>query len=127
MSDADKAEILAVYQGTLDAFLANDVETMNTFLQYPLAHIGAGKITMVDAYPVQPAALMASKGWHSTKDVEYEVVFASADKAHLVLRNAVRIRKDGSEIERVSGFYALTKTPSGWKIFAMSDITIAVG
>ena len=67
---------------------------------------------------------MAAKQWHDTKDFAYEVVSASADKAHLILRQATRIRADGSPIETVSAFYALTRTPSGWKFFAVSDITI---
>jgi hypothetical protein len=35
------------------------------------------------------------------------------------------VRADGSPIEVVSAFYALTRTPSGWKFFALSDITVA--
>jgi hypothetical protein len=67
---------------------------------------------------------MAAKQWHDTKDSSYEVVLASATKAHVILRQATRIRADGSAIETVSAFYALTRTPSGWKFFALSDITI---
>ena len=70
------------------------------------------------------AELMAAKQWHDTKDISYEVVFASANKAHVILRQATRVRADGSPIETVSCFYALIRTPSGWKFFAMSDITI---
>jgi hypothetical protein len=51
-------------------------------------------------------------------------VFASADKAHLIVRQATRVRSDGSPIETVSAFYALTRGPSRWKFFAFSDITI---
>ena len=67
---------------------------------------------------------MAAKQWHDTRDFAYEVVFASTDKAHLIVRQATRVRTDGSPIETVSAFYALTCTPSGWKFFALSDITI---
>jgi hypothetical protein len=35
------------------------------------------------------------------------------------------MRADGSPIETVSAFYALTRTSSGWKFFAFSDITVA--
>jgi hypothetical protein len=81
---------------------------------------------VVETYPVQPAELMAAKQWHDTKDIDPEVVFLSAEKAHVILRHATRIRVDGSPIEVVSAFYALTRTPSGWKFFAFSDITVAV-
>ena len=81
--------------------------------------------TMLDAFPIQPAELMATKQWHDTQDLDPEVVFTSADKAHVIVRHATRVRADGSPIEVVSAFYALTRTPSGWKFFALSDITVA--
>lgn len=92
--------------------------------QYPFAYIGNGQTTLLDTFPIKPAELMAAKQWHDTKDFSYEVVFASADKAHLIVRHATRVRADGSPIETVSAFYALTSAPSGWKFFALSDITI---
>ena len=116
-------EVLTVYTAYLTAFRANDVAAIDRLIQYPLAYIGDGKATLVDTYPVQPTDLLA-KGWHDTKDYSYEVVFASADKAHLILRQGTRMRADGSPIETVSAFYALTRTSSGWKFFAFSDITV---
>ncbi len=117
-------EVLAVYTAYLTAFRANDVRALDRLVQYPLAYIGDGKTTLVDSFPVQPAALKAAKQWHDTKDFSYEVICASADKAHLILRQATRVRADGSPIETVSALYALTRTPEGWKFFAVSDITI---
>jgi hypothetical protein len=116
-------EVLAAYTAYLTAFRANDVAAIDRLIQYPLAYIGDGKATLVNSYPVQPADLLA-KGWQDTKDYSYEVVFASANKAHLILRQATRVRADGSPIETVSAFYALTRTSSGWKFFAFSDITV---
>jgi hypothetical protein len=120
-----KGQVIATYQAYIDAFLANDVEALNKLIQYPLAYIGNGRVTLVETYPVQPAELRAAKQWHDTKGMDPEVVFLSADKAHVILRHATRVRVDGSPIEVVSAFYALTRTPSGWKFFAFSDITVA--
>ena len=75
-------------------------------------------------HPIKPAELMAAKQWRDSKDIAYEVVFASADKAHLIVRQAKRVRTDGSPIETVSAFYALTCAASGWKFFAVWDITV---
>ena len=102
----------------------NDVQAIDKLIQYPLAYIGNGQTTLVDTYPIKPAELVATKQWHDIKDIACELVFASADKAHLILRHATRVRADGSPIETISAFYALTRTPSGWKFFAVSDITI---
>jgi hypothetical protein len=126
MDQEAKQEVLATYTAYIDAFRANDVPVLDKLIQYPLAHIGNGRVTVVETYPVQPAELMAAKQWHDTKDIDPEVVFLSAEKAHVILRHATRIRVDGSPIEVVSAFYALTRTPSGWKFFALSDITVPV-
>jgi hypothetical protein len=97
---------------------------LDRLTQYPFAHIGAGKVTMLNEYPVQPAQLMAAKGWSTTIDMKPDVVFVAPDKAHLVLRSATRVRADGSPIETISAFYALTRTIEGWKLFALSDIAV---
>jgi hypothetical protein len=91
---------------------------------YPLAYVGAGKTVLLDSFPVKPADLMASKQWHTTADTEFEVVGVSPNKAHVIIPRAKRLRADGSLIETVSAFYAFTKTESGWKMFALSDITV---
>ena len=126
MDQEAKEEVLATYTAYIDAFRANDVSALNKLIQYPLAYIGNGRVTVVETYPVQPAELMAAKQWHDTKDIDPEVVFLSTEKAHVILRHATRVRMDGSPIEVVSAFYALTRTASGWKFFAFSDITVPV-
>jgi hypothetical protein len=112
------AQVIATYTAYIDAFRANDVEPLDKLIQYPLAYIGNGRVTMVENFPVQPAELMAAKQWHDTKDLNPEAVFLSAEKAHVIVRHATRVRDDGSPIEIVSAFYALTCRPAGWKICA---------
>ena len=104
--------------------LANDVVALDNLIQYPLPYIGDGRTILVDAFPITPADLMAAKQRHDTKNLNPEVVFMSSTKAHLLAREATRMRADGSPIEVVSAFYALTRTSSGWKVFALSDITV---
>jgi hypothetical protein len=117
-----KLRCLPLTPRNVAAFRASDVQAIDKLMQYPLAHIGAGQTTLLDAYPINPAELKTAKQWHDTKDISEEVVFSSADKAHLILRHATRIRADGSPIETISVFYALTRTASGWKFFAVSNI-----
>jgi hypothetical protein len=124
MQQQAKEEVLATYAAYLAAFQANDLAALNALIQFPFAYIGQGGTVLLDTFPIQPAALRAAKQWHSTKDFSHEVVFASDEKAHLILRQATRVRIDGSPIETISAFYALTRTLSGWKFFALSDITI---
>jgi hypothetical protein len=124
MDENLKAEVLATYAAYLEAFLAKDLQTLNSMMQFPLAYIGNGKSRMFDTFPFDPAELMAAKQMHTTIDANYEVVFATDKKAHLILHSATRVKKDGTPIETVSGFYALTRTDAGWKFFALSDITV---
>jgi hypothetical protein len=124
MEEGLRREVLGTYAAYVDAFRKNDVPALDKLIQYPLAYMGNGRTTLVDTYPVQPADLMTAKQWHDTKDLDPEVVFVTRDKAHVIVRHATRLRADGSPIEIVSAFYALTRTPSGWKFFAFSDITV---
>ncbi len=119
-----REEVGAAYRAYLRAFLANDLTGIDALVQYPLAYIGNGTVAMLDSYPVKPADLMAAKQWHHSTDTEFEVVGISADKAHVILPNARRWRADGTLIETISGFYAFTRTTSGWKMFAFSDVTV---
>ena len=121
--EAEKDAVAAAYQAYTGAFLANDMDAIDRLVRYPLAYIGADKTVMLDSFPVKPADLIAEKQWHSTADTEFEVVGLSADKAHVILPRARRLRADGSLIETVSAFYAFTRTDDGWKMFALSDVT----
>jgi len=124
MDEKLRDEVLATYAAYLEAFLAKDMPTLNSLMHYPLAYIGDGKSRMFDTFPFDPAGMMAAKQMHTTIDANYEVVFATAKKAHVILHSATRVKKDGTPIETVSGFYALTRTQAGWKFFALSDITV---
>lgn len=115
-----KAEVIEAYERYLQAFLADDVAAIDALVRYPLTYIGDGKITMLDEYPIKPSALMAAKAWHTSIDMEYEVLGVSATKAHLVLKRGTRVRRDGSPIEQVFAFYAWTRTADGWKMFTVS-------
>jgi hypothetical protein len=126
MDDSLRQEVLDTYGAYVKAFRDNDVPALDKLIQYPLAYIGAGRTTLVSTFPVQPADLMAAKQWHDTKDLDPEVVFVTQDKAHVIVRRATRLRADGSPIEVVSAFYALTRTAAGWRFFAFSDITVPI-
>jgi hypothetical protein len=117
-------EVIQAYERYLEAFLAEDVAAIDALVQYPLAYIGDGKVTMLDKWPFKPSMLREAKGWHTSIDMEYEVIGISATKAHLVLKRGTRVRRDGSPIEDIHAFYAWTRTADGWKMFALSDVTV---
>lgn len=122
MNSQDRAEIFSAYQGYLTAFANNDIDTINTCISYPLAYIGADTVRLLDSFPIDPAEMKKAKGWDKSEAIEIDVVAVGKNKAHVLMRNARRLRADGSLIEEATGFYAYTKTPDGWKMFAFSDI-----
>jgi hypothetical protein len=117
-----RAEVGATYTRYLSAFVASDLDTINSLVAYPLAHIGDGAVRLYDEFPLNPAELRRAKQWHTTVNSEVEVVAVSPTKAHVILRTADRLRQDGSLIETVSAFYAFKNTGDGWKLFAISDV-----
>ncbi|MGE3296659.1 MAG: hypothetical protein AB7I68_04835 [Porticoccaceae bacterium] len=118
------AEVNAVYERYLSAFLAGDLAAVEALVQFPLAYIGAGETRLLDRFPVSPQALRERKQWHTTINADYEVSLVAPDKAHVILHHAERVRADGSLIETVAAFYAFTRTANGWKLFALSDVVI---
>jgi len=121
-NDRLKAEVNAAYLAYYGAFIANDLAGINAVVCYPFALIGQAGVRLCDAFPFDPAELKRTKQCHTTINVEHEVVAVSERNAHVILRRADRIRRDGSLIETVSGFYAFTRTSAGWKMFAMSAV-----
>ena len=81
-----KAEVIQAYERYVQAFLADDLATIDSLVQYPLAYIGDGKVSVLDQWPFEPSALRAAKGWHTSIDMAYEVVGISETKAHVVLK-----------------------------------------
>ena len=122
MDRVERTRLLSAYQRYLDAFNNSDISAIDRCIKYPLAYIGAGEVSLLDKFPINPADLKASKGWDRSEGIEIDVVAIGETKAHLVMRNACRLRKDGSLIEEATGFYAYTKVDGDWKMFAISDI-----
>jgi hypothetical protein len=119
-----RQEVKEAYEAYLAAFRASDLDKIDSLVKYPFAFIDDGTVRLVDEFPINPAELITKKEWHSTVNADYEVVGVSQNKAHVVLRSAQRLRRDGSPIEKISAFYAYTNTTDGWKLFAISDITV---
>ena len=99
------------------------METINNCVVYPSAYVGEDSVKMLDTFPIDPQELKEKIGWATSNAFEIDVVAVSDKKAHIVLRNVRRLRKDGSLIEEATGFYAFKNTENGWKMYANSDIT----
>lgn len=103
-------------------FSNNDMALINQIIKYPITHMQNGEVSMHDSYPIDPQKLKDEKGWDHTSDWKFEVTSANDKQAHAVA-SSIRRRKDKSIIEHVNAFYAFTHTDTGWKMFAISDVT----
>ena len=118
----NKLAVSAAFQVYADALNAGDDQGVRDAFIWPLAHMPADGVVMVDKPPALPSEMRAQTDWARSTFGDIEVVAASDTKAHVVLRNFERLRSDGSLIESGSSFYAFCKTDKGWKIFAVSGI-----
>jgi hypothetical protein len=119
---SNRGDVLAAYQSYLDAFMASDEQAIRECVQWPCTFLGADRAESIDEFPYSPTDLKRQKDWATSVGLEIDVVAVSDVKAQVLLRHGERVRPDGTLIEEVSAFYALTKTANGWKIFAMSSI-----
>lgn len=120
--DQYKEEVTRTYMKYyVEGFKSNDISLIDEMVQYPIAYIKDGKVEVCDTYPIDPKILKREKGWDHSINWKFDVTAANENEAHAV-SSAVRCREDGSKIESVHGFYAFTKTKSGWNMFAVADI-----
>ncbi len=116
-------EAEAFYRAYIAAFRRGDPAALAGMATTPMARIGPAGPELV-AHAPDPKALAARTGWADTLEVQTEVLDATADKVHLHLKHALRVRADGSPIERISGLYTLLKGADGaWRIASVSVIS----
>ena len=58
MNKKDRVALFKAYENYLSAFNDNDIETINDCVQYPLAYIGAGTVSLLDDFPISPADII---------------------------------------------------------------------
>jgi len=97
MSENNEKEVLKAYEQYLAYFLDNDMNGINSLVNFPITYIADGESKSLDAFPVTPKEMMESKQWDSTIDTETYVHGINSNKGH-VISSVSRIRKDKSVI-----------------------------
>ena len=125
MDKQDRADIIKVYEAYIRAMNENNMEQIDSMISMPFTFVGLGDVQIwsENKYP-QFRAELEKKGWVKTEGLEIDVVAISGKKAHVVLRNARRLRSDNTLIEEVCGLYAFKRLDAGWKMFMVSSIEI---
>lgn len=124
MNKEVRSALLKAYQKYLDAFVSENIDAINSCVEFPLTYIGDGEVLTLDQFPISPAEMKAAKGWATSENFEIDIVAHSATKAHILMRNCRRLRADGSLIEEASAFYAYKLIEDDWKMYAISDVVL---
>jgi len=116
-----KEELLKVYNVYIEGFKLNDINLINSIIQFPIAILKEGTVEMLDHFPINPEELKIEKEWNHSTDWNFNITAINETNAH-INASAIRRRKDGSFIEKVSAFYGFVKVDAKWKMYSFSEI-----
>ena len=123
MSESYEKELLKTYEQYLAYFLDNNMNGINSLVKHLITYIADGECKLLDVFPIKPKEMMESKQWDTTIDTNTYTHGVNSKKGH-VISSGTRIRKDKSVIEKYTAFYGFTKTDEGWKMYAISSVTL---
>jgi hypothetical protein len=92
MNKKDHVDLFKAYENYLSAFNDNDIQTINDCVQYPLAYIGTGAVSLLDNFPLSPVDMKAGIGWDESEAFEIDIVAVGKNKAHLLMENSRQLR-----------------------------------
>ena len=110
-----KQEVLDAFEGYLEAFKRGDQDGVEKSFSFPNYRFTGNGIEEFDKFHSSLSDLRR-RGYSDTIAIDTQVVEVNEEKAHLVLREGLRIKDDGSPLEEISSFYIFIKESGSWKI-----------
>ena len=110
-----KQEVLDAFEGYLEAFKRGDQDGVEKYFSFPNYRFTENGIEEFDKFHLSLNDLRR-RGYSDTIAIDTQVVEVNEEKAHLVLREGLRIKDDGSPLEEISSFYIFIKESGSWKI-----------
>ena len=110
-----KQEVIDAFQGYLEAFKRGDQDGVEKYFSFPNYRLTENGIEEFDNFHSSLSDLRR-RGYSDTIAIDTQVVEVNEEKAHLVLREGLRIKDDGSPLEEISSFYIFIKESGSWKI-----------
>ena len=110
-----KQEVLDASEGYLEAFKRGDQDGVEKYFSLPNYRFTENRIEEFDKFHSNLSELRR-RGYYDTIAIDTQVVEINEEKAHLVLREGLRIKNDGSPLEEISSFYIFIKESGSWKI-----------
>ena len=110
-----KQEVLDAYDSYVKAFIKGDTKEVENHLSFPNYRFLDGEIKEFNKFHSNLNELK-NRGYRDTIALNIDVVEINEEKAHLVLKEALRIKENNGPIEQISSFYIFIKEDNKWKI-----------
>ena len=110
-----KQEVLEAYEGYVKAFIKGDTKEVENYLSFPNYRFHDGKIIELNEFHSNLNELK-NRGYKDTIALSIDVVEINDEKAHLNLKEALRVKNNNEPLEEISSFYIFIKEDNKWKI-----------
>ena len=110
-----KQEVLDAYDAYVKAFIKGDTKEVENHLSFPNYRFLDGEIKELNEFHSNLNELK-NRGYKDTIALSIDVVEINEEKAHLVLKEALRVKDNNEPLEQISSFYIFIKEDNKWKI-----------
>ena len=114
-----KQEVLDAYDAYVKAFIKGDTKEVENHLSFPNYRFLDGEIKELNEFHSNLNELK-NRGYKDTIALSIDVVEIDEEKAHLVLKEALRVKDNNEPLEQISSFYIFIKEDNKWKIIFSS-------
>ena len=110
-----KQEVLDAYDVYVKGFVKGDTKEVGNYLSFPNYRFLDGEIKEFNEFYSNLDELK-NRGYKDTIALSIDVVEINEEKAHLVLKEALRVKDNNEPLEEISSFYIFIKEDNEWKI-----------
>ena len=110
-----KQEVLDAYNSYVKAFIKGDTKEVENHLSFPNYRFLDGEIKELNEFHSNLNELK-NRGYKDTIALSIDVVEINEVKAHLILKEALRVKDNNEPLEEISSFYIFIKEDNKWKI-----------
>ena len=110
-----KQEVLDAYDAYVKAFIKGDTKEVENHLSFPNYRFLDGEIKEFYKFHSNLNELK-NRDYRDTIALNIDVVEINEEKAHLVLKEALRVKDNNEPLEEISSFYIFIKEDNKWKI-----------
>ena len=103
------------YDGYLKAFIKGDTKEVENHLSFTNYRFLDGEIKELNKFHSNLNELK-NRGYKDTIALSIDVVEINEVKAHLILKEALRVKDNNEPLEEISSFYIFIKEDDKWKI-----------